>query len=263
MAEAVTTLPQGVLWSPEGATLAALASTTTRGRAARWWSRATAGAARRGRGGHLPRLPAGRVGGARGGGGGRLLIQRAGGAGAARGRGGGGLVRRRPGRGPGAPARWPCCSAAPPRPAARCSRWPPTGRRARWRADRRLRARARRRGVRLHRAGGERRTRSGWSRAAAERRARARRGRVRLRARRLGHRLRRRRPPREAGGPAGGADPADGRAPSLLAREVGEFRWAAGAPRLAWLEKYDPRVRSGTRRGGRPRRSRREPSRRT
>ncbi len=40
--------------------------------------------------------------------------------------------------------------------------------------------------------------------------------------------------------------PPDGRAPSLLAREVGEFRWAAGAPRLAWLEKYDPRVRSGT-----------------
>ena len=31
-----------------------------------------------------------------------------------------------------------------------------------------------------------------------------------------------------------------------LAREVGEFRWAAGAPRLTWLERYDPRVRSGT-----------------
>jgi hypothetical protein len=40
--------------------------------------------------------------------------------------------------------------------------------------------------------------------------------------------------------------PPQGRAPSLLAREVGEFRWAAGAPRLAWLERYDPRVRSGT-----------------
>jgi dipeptidyl aminopeptidase/acylaminoacyl peptidase len=40
--------------------------------------------------------------------------------------------------------------------------------------------------------------------------------------------------------------PPDGRAPALLAREVGEFRWAAGAPRLAWLERYDPRVRSGT-----------------
>jgi hypothetical protein len=31
----------------------------------------------------------------------------------------------------------------------------------------------------------------------------------------------------------------------VLAREVGEFRWAARAPRLAWLERYDPRVRSG------------------
>ncbi len=30
-----------------------------------------------------------------------------------------------------------------------------------------------------------------------------------------------------------------------LAGEVGEHRWAARAPRLAWLEKYDPRVRSG------------------
>lgn len=40
--------------------------------------------------------------------------------------------------------------------------------------------------------------------------------------------------------------PPDGRAPALLAREVGEFRWAAAAPRVAWLEKYDPRVRSGT-----------------
>jgi dipeptidyl aminopeptidase/acylaminoacyl peptidase len=26
---------------------------------------------------------------------------------------------------------------------------------------------------------------------------------------------------------------------------VGEYRWAAAAPRLAWLEAYDPRVRSG------------------
>ena len=32
----------------------------------------------------------------------------------------------------------------------------------------------------------------------------------------------------------------------VLAREVGEFRWASGAPRLAWLERYDPRVRAGT-----------------
>lgn len=38
---------------------------------------------------------------------------------------------------------------------------------------------------------------------------------------------------------------ADG-AERSLAREVGEFRWAARAPRLAWLEEYDPRVRSGT-----------------
>jgi hypothetical protein len=30
-----------------------------------------------------------------------------------------------------------------------------------------------------------------------------------------------------------------------LGREVGEFRWAARAPRLAWLEQYDPRSRSG------------------
>jgi hypothetical protein len=36
-----------------------------------------------------------------------------------------------------------------------------------------------------------------------------------------------------------------GRAPSLLGKEVGDFRWAARAPRLAWLEKFDPRVRSG------------------
>jgi dipeptidyl aminopeptidase/acylaminoacyl peptidase len=32
----------------------------------------------------------------------------------------------------------------------------------------------------------------------------------------------------------------------LGAREVGEFRWAARGLRLAWLEGYDPRVRSGT-----------------
>jgi dipeptidyl aminopeptidase/acylaminoacyl peptidase len=30
-----------------------------------------------------------------------------------------------------------------------------------------------------------------------------------------------------------------------LGREVGEFRWAASAPRLAWLERYDPRTRAG------------------
>ena len=32
----------------------------------------------------------------------------------------------------------------------------------------------------------------------------------------------------------------------LGAREVGEYRWARAAPRLAWLEQYDPRVRAGT-----------------
>lgn len=32
----------------------------------------------------------------------------------------------------------------------------------------------------------------------------------------------------------------------VLARDVGEFRWAAKAPRLVWLERYDPRVRGGT-----------------
>ncbi len=37
-----------------------------------------------------------------------------------------------------------------------------------------------------------------------------------------------------------------GRKDVVLAREVGEFRWATAAPRLAWLERYDPRVRAGT-----------------
>jgi hypothetical protein len=32
----------------------------------------------------------------------------------------------------------------------------------------------------------------------------------------------------------------------VLARGVGEYRWATGAPRIAWLEGYDPRVRAGT-----------------
>jgi hypothetical protein len=36
-----------------------------------------------------------------------------------------------------------------------------------------------------------------------------------------------------------------GSAGRILAREVGEYRWAAGAPTLAWLEGYDPRVRAG------------------
>lgn len=31
-----------------------------------------------------------------------------------------------------------------------------------------------------------------------------------------------------------------------LATGVGEFRWAAAAPRLAWLQDFDPRMRSGT-----------------
>ncbi|HYG66056.1 MAG TPA: hypothetical protein VD838_00305, partial [Anaeromyxobacteraceae bacterium] len=38
----------------------------------------------------------------------------------------------------------------------------------------------------------------------------------------------------------------------LLARGVGEYRWASRAPRLAWLEAYDPRVRSGVLGAGGP-----------
>jgi dipeptidyl aminopeptidase/acylaminoacyl peptidase len=38
---------------------------------------------------------------------------------------------------------------------------------------------------------------------------------------------------------------AAGRKDEVLAREVGEFRWAKHAPRVAWLERYEPRVRSG------------------
>jgi hypothetical protein len=38
---------------------------------------------------------------------------------------------------------------------------------------------------------------------------------------------------------------AAGRQPVRVATEVGDFRWAAKAPRLAWLGQYDPRVRSG------------------
>ena len=45
---------------------------------------------------------------------------------------------------------------------------------------------------------------------------------------------------------------AAGRPAALVAREVGELRWAANAPRLAWLEKYDPRVRAGTLGAGGP-----------
>lgn len=38
----------------------------------------------------------------------------------------------------------------------------------------------------------------------------------------------------------------DGWREVALAQEVGEFRWAERTPRLAWLERYDPRVRAGT-----------------
>jgi hypothetical protein len=38
---------------------------------------------------------------------------------------------------------------------------------------------------------------------------------------------------------------AGGGAPVRLGREVGEHRWATAAPRLAWLEQYDPRGRAG------------------
>jgi hypothetical protein len=38
--------------------------------------------------------------------------------------------------------------------------------------------------------------------------------------------------------PLGGPD-------AIAGREVGEFRWARGSTRIAWLERYDPRVRSG------------------
>lgn len=45
---------------------------------------------------------------------------------------------------------------------------------------------------------------------------------------------------------------APGRKAVRLAREVGELRWAREAPRLAWLERYDPRVRAGTLGAGAP-----------
>jgi len=40
--------------------------------------------------------------------------------------------------------------------------------------------------------------------------------------------------------------------PVLVAKGVGEYRWAATAPRLAWLQDYDPRVRAGTLSAGGP-----------
>ena len=39
-------------------------------------------------------------------------------------------------------------------------------------------------------------------------------------------------------------DPRPARA-ALVAKGVGEFRWASAAPRLAWLESFDPRIRAG------------------
>jgi len=44
---------------------------------------------------------------------------------------------------------------------------------------------------------------------------------------------------------AGVEDPARATA-AVVARGVGEMRWASSAPRLGWLESFDPRVRSGT-----------------
>jgi dipeptidyl aminopeptidase/acylaminoacyl peptidase len=42
----------------------------------------------------------------------------------------------------------------------------------------------------------------------------------------------------------GAGDP--GVRPELLGRRVGEYRWAAATARLAWLQDFDPRVRAGT-----------------
>lgn len=42
--------------------------------------------------------------------------------------------------------------------------------------------------------------------------------------------------------PAAGA----ARSPSRVAAGVGEFRWSAASPRLAWLQDFDPGMRSGT-----------------
>lgn len=40
--------------------------------------------------------------------------------------------------------------------------------------------------------------------------------------------------------------------PVRMAKAVGEYRWARGADRLAWLQQYDPRVRSGAIAAGAP-----------
>jgi hypothetical protein len=41
-------------------------------------------------------------------------------------------------------------------------------------------------------------------------------------------------------------------APTRVAKDVGDFRWATKAVRLAWLERYDPHVRSGVLGAGGP-----------
>jgi len=46
-------------------------------------------------------------------------------------------------------------------------------------------------------------------------------------------------------GPAG-AEGKEPPSPVAVARAVGEFRWAPGATRLAWLEGFDPRIRAGS-----------------
>ncbi|MGB8932899.1 MAG: hypothetical protein WCC48_16765 [Anaeromyxobacteraceae bacterium] len=48
-----------------------------------------------------------------------------------------------------------------------------------------------------------------------------------------------------------------GRAAVQLAKDVGDHQWAARAPRIAWLEAYDPRVRSGVLGVGGPKMERR------
>jgi hypothetical protein len=46
--------------------------------------------------------------------------------------------------------------------------------------------------------------------------------------------------------------PGSGAEPALIARAVGPFRWAEGAPRLAWLEGFDARVHAGRLASARP-----------
>ena len=97
-------------------------------------------------------------------------------------------------------------------------------------------------GIRVHRAGGERLR----PHARGRRRARARRAARCTRSRSRG--TAGRSPTSRARSPGGRATCTSsvvGEAGALCGREVGEFRWAARAPRLAWLEQYDPRVRAG------------------